>query len=301
MYRWIAIAFFFLVTACHHDANDQCRASFRQTTKFTIGGVDIPIGAMGSVKIGSATYTQEQAKELESLAQEMEQVRLTQCIALNPKVLELLPPTDRAAVVSRGQTAFALLTRWAEKLKVSTNATAVLAEGSAVIGEVKSSVQPTPSVPGTGASGDAMPTAQLALSTATAASASANEARSAVKALSERVAAVADRAAPVRIVVTGFEASAVSLTQDQKASLRVNFSEALQEAPQNRMVVVQVLGYADASGRRDRNIVLGLLRAQAVAEFLQRQQFERPYSLVVGSAGVALPPNSERRVEVVIA
>jgi outer membrane protein OmpA-like peptidoglycan-associated protein len=263
----------------------------------TVGGLEIPTGSSGPIKIGNATYTPLQVQRLTDTAQRMEQYRLGQCGVLS--TLERLKPqpvekiTQIAEVIARLNFE---MQRLAKEVPVSRDPESQVRDHEAAANTAIPKSDPPPPK-GAAAGQTSPPTTPLE-------TISALEQRiklhfdGALAQLRQLVSPKDDLGRSARptdlppgvhtLVVTGFGTGSEVLTTRMKSHLLYDLQTTIESAPAGYTFFIDVIGYADISGNPSRNIEIGLKRANSVAAFIAEQSALKRAQLRHVSSGGAV-------------
>lgn len=289
------------------QGGDQCTAStISHGGEWEIDGLHIPKSPTDAFAVGKVKYTQAQAQQLSDDAKALEDLRLAHCV--DAKTVNKL--------VDQGKVEAKDFFSWSDKFTTDWNATRVKMkygvvnartpeEGLAKADEAKEEMlkgkeqsdKQKAAITGKTTSDSSPPSPPPWTSDMTALS-------EAVHALDTRVRKIELTSPPAmpaldrtRIGVTGFEPHGVTLSADGRDRMAASVRDALSAAPPGLRWTADLVGYADASGSRLRNIDLGLQRAR-VAESELRVLFPEIQIGAVGSGGIAGTRDADRKVDI---
>lgn len=276
-----------------------CEATYIKGSEWDVGGVKLPINAygLGTVEVAKVKYTGPEAQKLSDSVAAIDQGRRGLCTVVGSKAFETMSERYRAEKFDAVLAINKLIVSYGIEL---SNAKTV-AEGLALANDAKerakqinlesappnSQVGP-PSVPVAGVV-DELARQQVA------------NLQTDVKGLTEGLKALTD-AGQIRLHVKRFEPDGAALFAEQRLALANDFRNALARIPAGRTPTVLLIGYADGKGAQTYNVSLALRRAEAVAQFLRRQDFGREFHTEVTSGGIFSngPDDQARRVEIVV-
>jgi len=104
-----------------------------------------------------------------------------------------------------------------------------------------------------------------------------------------------------RFVVTGFAKGKSTLTELMKKEISNFFKQLSAAMPTAHILTIALVGYTDTSGVYEKNIALGLSRAQAVANYMAQIDLQSPSRVrFLSSAGVSSDFSRGRQVEIYV-
>jgi outer membrane protein OmpA-like peptidoglycan-associated protein len=290
-------------------SRDGCEPLIKTSVgSFSVAGIEIPTGTPIPVKIGNATYTPQQIQRLTDSAQQMEQYRLGQCSVLS--TLERLKPqpVDKIADIASKiaqlnldlQRLFRELPKATEPEKQVQSTEKAATEA---LKEQKTSQAPSPRGADDKLGTSEQPTSSLLqqLSELTARVQELTNITAKLRLEQKSPPPASRELRPSEIVVVGFSSGSHEMSTRMKANLLADLTSRLSETPRGKSILLDVLGYSDTIGQNDKNAVLALRRAQAVASFLTEQQaIPRARLRSVSSAGAVEIPPSGRQVRILL-
>lgn len=307
-FRLAALAIAFALTGCAHwppwgPIDDSCAAStISHGGDWEVDGLRFPKDPKDAFSIGKVKYTQAQAQKLSDEANALENLRLAHCVdarsvdkLMDQGKVEAKDFFAWSSNFTKDWNATRVRLKWGlehastpeEGLRTADETTQKMLKAKEESDKAKAAIvgQVAPDTPAPWAK-------EMAALTST------------VSALDVRVRKIESSPPPTfpvlerpRVGVSGFDPYGVGLGATDREQLAASVREVLASTPHGFRWIADVVGYADASGNRMRNLELGLTRAQVAAEVLRVLVPEVEIGSVA-SGGVAGPRDGDRKVDI---
>lgn len=290
-------------------SRDGCEPLIKTSVgSFSVAGIEIPTGSPIPVLIGNATYTPQQIQRLTASAQQMEQYRLGQCSVLS--TLERLKPQPVVQIADIAGKIAQMnldLQRLFREIPKATEPEKQVQSTEKAAGEAQKEQKTSRVFSPNGANDKSGTSEQPTYSPLH----ELTELKSMIQELTNITAKLRfeQKSHPPasrefqssEIVVVGFSSGSHEMSSRMKANLLADLTSRLSETPRGKSFLLDVLGYSDTVGLSDKNAVLALRRAQAVASFLTEQQaIPKARLRSVSSAGAVEIPPFGRQVRILL-
>lgn len=273
-----------------------CEVTYEKGANWSVAGVDIPINSsvLGTVKIAKVTYTGAQAQKLSDTAQRLDVARRSNCSIMYSPGFSTMSESYRASIYNKIADSNRLMIEFGRALGDATVPADGQQAAAKALEQAPSAAPPTTPV-------SSLSIDSFAREAVLDVKQQLDEVKLTVSELSSGMKQIKE-AGPIRLQALGFAPNSSTLLADGRQALAADFRDALASIPPGRTPNVLLIGYADSNGSHVYNVSLALRRAEAVEQFLRRQNFHRSFHTDVTSGGVFIrgPDSEARRVEILV-